>query len=142
MFNVYVQVQRFGITNDYLTDDNVRMSVRQLMALGFAPLLRVRTVFTQIEMNGPIVLQPLFNYFRNEWLTVLSPNMWNVFDAEDHLRSNNHLEGWHAGFNKTVTKHHPNIWRFLEAIINEQAYIDVTIQQINTGQVQCTVKPL
>jgi hypothetical protein len=105
------------------------------MALGFAPLLRVRNVFTQLEAQCPPVVRPLLAYFRTQWLTTVRPFMWNVFNTEHNMRTNNHLEGWHAGFSKSVNQHHPNIWRFICALQKEQATTEVTIQQIAAGQV-------
>lgn len=58
---------------------------------------------------------------------------------EQQLRTNNHLEGWHYGFNRLVTQHHPNVWRLLAALQQEQAVTDVTIQQLAAGQVINTV---
>lgn len=102
------------------------------MALGFAPPLLVRTTFTQIEAQGPVHLQPLYDYFRQQWLTATPPAMWNVYQSA--LRTNNDVEGWHNRFSKAVNKHHPNIWHFITCLITEQAMSEVTLQQIAAGQ--------
>jgi hypothetical protein len=135
---IWRQLQALGLSADYRNDNIVRTSVRQLMALGFSPLLRVRTVFTQLEVQAPPILRALFVYFRDQWLDRVPPRMWNVFNADHNLRSNNHLEGWHSGFNRTISAHHPNIWRLLTALIKEQANTDVLVQQIAAGQVSNT----
>lgn len=132
---VWRQVQSLGLAAHYRNDAAVKASVRQLMALGFAPLPLIRTAFTQIEAQSPACLQPLFTYFRTQWLTAVPPRMWNVHRQDPMYRTNNHLEGWHNGFNNIICQHHPNIWRLLAAMLQEQALTDVNIQQIAAGQV-------
>ncbi len=118
-------------------DDSVRLAVRRLMAVGFAPLNRVRTVFTEIELRSPHRLQPLFQYFRNQWLAPGGLQMWNVHGVD--LGTDNHVEGWHRRFNSVVNKHHPNLWHFMTQLIIEQAASDAIVQQIAAGQqVQAT----
>lgn len=130
---IWRQVQSLGLAGQYRTDAAVKSSVRHLMALGFAPLPLIRTVLMQLEAQAPAILQTLFTYFRTQWLTSVPPPMWNVHNMEQRERTNNHLEGWHNGFNRLLNQHHPNMWRLLAALQQEQAVTDVTIQQIAAG---------
>ena len=49
------------------------------------------------------------------------------------MRTNNHCEGWHTRFNNAVGKHHPNIWLYLRCLQEEQATVDVILQQMAAG---------
>ena len=46
-------------------------------------------------------------------------SIWSRYNI-DGPRTNNHVEGWHSGLNKTMSKPHPNIWKFIEVIKKEQ----------------------
>ena len=131
---IWRQVSTLGFVADFRDphDDSVRLAVRRLMALGFAPFRRVPTAFVEIETRSPPRLQPLFQYFRQQWLISIRPIMWNVYG--ESLRTNNDLEGWHRRFNGLVNKHHPNLWHFTTILLTEQAATDVVIQQIAAGQ--------
>jgi hypothetical protein len=109
---IWRHMQSLGLTALYIGNDAVKAHIRRLMALGFAPLLLVRTAFTQLEVQSPnAALQPLFAYFRQQWLTTVPPKYWNVQNID--IRTNNDCEGWHHRFNMLVNKHHPNIWLYL-----------------------------
>ena len=57
---------------------------------------------------------------------------WNV-SGED-IRTNNDCEGWHVRCNNAINKHHPNIWKFLACLLNEQASVEVVHQQLLAGR--------
>lgn len=137
---IWHQVQTLGLTSQYRNDATVKSSVQQLMGLGFAKLPLICTVFMQLEAQVPAILQTVFSYFCTQWLTAVPPHMWNVHRLDQQHRTNNHLEGWHNGFNRLVTQHHPNIWQLLAALQQEQAGTNITIQQIAAVQVLNTVK--
>ena len=40
-------------------------------------------------------------------------------------RTNNSVEAWHRSYNATVGYHHPNIWRFIDALKREQGLVEV-----------------
>ena len=48
--------------------------------------------------------------------------------------TNNDCEGWHVRFSNALGKHHPNIWKFLEYLPEEQASLEVMHQQIRGGR--------
>lgn len=102
------------------------------MALAFAPLVIVRQTFHLLEMAADPRLQPLFAYFRQEWIITIPPKMWNVYKLQ--LRTNNDLEGWHLRFKSIVSRHGPNLWHLLSCIQQEQAATEVVMLQISAGQ--------
>jgi hypothetical protein len=118
---IYRNVQRLGLVPAYDSQPNVRVQVRQLMALAFLPVAIVRMTFTTLELQASPVLQPLFQYFRHEWLTSIPVALWNVYHED--LRTNNDCEGWHVRFSNAIGRHHPNIWKFLHCLLEEQASV-------------------
>ena len=101
--------------------------------MAFHPLLTISLTFASLEIQADPNLQPLFQYFRHEWLTVVPPAMWNVYG--ECLRTNNGCEGWHLRFNNAVNTHHPNIWRFLQCLLEEQAATELMRQQMISGRI-------
>jgi hypothetical protein len=129
---IWHNVQALGLANRYGSDANIRLQVRQLMALAFAPMAVIRPTIAILEQNSDPALTQLFSYFRDQWLTRVRIQMWNVYKAE--LRTNNDLEGWHNRFSNLVSRHHPNIWDFLRFMIAEHDATYVSIQQTLAGQ--------
>ena len=129
---IYRNVQRLGLVGAYESQPEIRLQVRQLMALAFLPIAIVRLTFSNLEAQSDPLLQPLFQYFRQQWLTAVPTRLWNV-SGED-IRTNNDCEGWHVRFNNAINKHHPNIWKFLACLLNEQASVEVVHQQLLAGR--------
>jgi hypothetical protein len=129
---IYRQVQSLGLVSAYSTQAEVRLQIRQLMALAFLPVSIVRLTFNTLERLIDPILAPLFVYFRQQWLTDVPTVTWNVY-GED-MRTNNHCEGWHNRFNGVLRQHHPNIWLILRCIQEEQATVEVTRQQLAAGK--------
>jgi len=129
---IYRKVQALGLTATYDTDREARMQIRQLMALGFLPLVVVRLTFATLESMAMNILLPLFQYFRQQWLGKVKPVMWNTHNED--LRTNNDCEGWHVRFNNAIRRHHPNIWQLMNCIREEQASVELLQQQIAAGR--------
>lgn len=45
--------------------------------------------------------------------------LWSRYDIQGP-RTNNHVEGWHSGLNKSVANAHPDIYKFIALIKKEQ----------------------
>ncbi|CAG9314716.1 unnamed protein product [Blepharisma stoltei] len=54
---------------------------------------------------------------------------WNHFD-NDGMRTTNNLEGYHHALNKLVGAAHPNIFKFIETIKNEQQIFSKVLANI------------
>ena len=130
---IWRQVQAFGLVRRYNTDDRVRLQVRQLMALAFAPVLLVRNIFNQLRAASRHCLRPLFVYFDNQWVMGMPLSLWNMYRVS--RRTNNNLEGWHLRFSNIVRRHRPNIWQLICALQEEQSSTEVQRQQIAVGQI-------
>ena len=63
---IYRQVQGMGLVQAYTTQPNIRLQIRQLMALAFLPVAIVRVTFGVLEWQSHQILAPLFGYFRRQ----------------------------------------------------------------------------
>lgn len=71
------------LATTYETRPNIRLQVRQIMASAFLPVPVVRLASTTLEYNADLFYQ----YFRNEWLTIVHPSIRNVY--REDTRTNN-----------------------------------------------------
>uniref|UniRef100_A0A2S2P6I0 Uncharacterized protein n=1 Tax=Schizaphis graminum TaxID=13262 RepID=A0A2S2P6I0_SCHGA len=65
-------------------------------------------------------------YLDND-VSLFSRSMWNHYET-DHTRIINHLEGWHAVFNRTILcPPHPNIFILIKELKNQQQNVELDI---------------
>jgi hypothetical protein len=130
---IYRQVQSLGLVQAYDSRPEIRLHIRKLMALAFLPVSSVRLTFATLSFQADPILAPLFQYFRHQWMSAIGPSTWNVYG--ESVRTNNDCEGWHRRFNNAVNTHHPNLWKFLRCLHEEQAAADLLRHQIVAGRV-------
>jgi hypothetical protein len=87
------QLESMHLKTAYENDQptGLRLQVRQLMALPFAPLALVRNTFNIFQATALPQLVPLFQYFDDQWLTSTPLAMWNTHTAT--IRTTNDVEG-------------------------------------------------
>jgi hypothetical protein len=132
---VYRKLAELGLSADYVANDDFRKRVRMMLALAFLPVAQATVEFQNTIVVGcpPVLLQmftPLADYFRNYWIP--RAELWNM--ANVVRRTNNNVEGWNSRFSKLVARHHPDLWRFLTALIKEQQHTKLLIIQLDGGQ--------
>ena len=68
------------------------------------------------------------DYMLKTWIDnpIFDIKLWNHFRNAD-IRVNNNNEGYHSGFNNKCPTPHPNIWKFIE-LIKEEEYLLVQIR--------------
>ena len=61
--------------------------------------------------------------------------IWGVYDRTVNRlpQTNNHIEAWHKRFNLTCGMSNTNIWKFLNALKNEESLICAEYQQLPGG---------
>ena len=67
---------------------------------------------------------------RQRDIPIFPIDIWGVYDRTVNRLplTNNHIEAWHKRFNLTSgMMSHPNIWKFLNALKNEESRIRVDI---------------
>lgn len=55
------------------------------------------------------------------------------FFSYDGPRTNNRLEGWHSRLKRIVKKPHPSIYEIVDVFKREQATVEVSTLQLETG---------
>ena len=137
--NVWRKIQELGLQTDYMNDEQLALRIRMLPALAFAPPFEVQELFPQvIEQLGIPASVELALYFEATYIgrtvpggTQLTPlfpiKMWNHHhDVPQGIpRTTNAVEAWHRAYNATIGCHHPNIWKWINAIRREQGLVEV-----------------
>lgn len=61
--------------------------------------------------------------------------IWNHFDT-DKTRTTNHLEGWHAALNRSISRPKPNIFVLINELKNQQQNfeLDILAQKKGNGK--------
>jgi hypothetical protein len=140
-----------GLQDKYTIDPEFALSIRQLAALAFVPVVDIVKAFddlldsTFFQENEELV-RDLVNYFEDTWIgrptrrgrrsePAFSHSLWNCYDAvlHDLPKTNNAIEGWHRSFSELLGAHHPSIWKFIEGLQKEQSMNELTIEQYISG---------
>ncbi|CAG7828019.1 unnamed protein product [Allacma fusca] len=96
-----------GTCKEYKSNDLFAQNIKTLAALAFLPVKDV----------------------------VFGFESWNFYEVtfNGEARSNNSLEGWHRGFSSRLGGEHPNIWRFIKVLKQEQGLTELKITQLGAG---------
>ncbi|KAK4876652.1 hypothetical protein RN001_009158 [Aquatica leii] len=107
---------------------------------------RVQSEGLQIEFSRYFSpeAQPIMDYFEDIYIgrrgrrqrrpPFFPIQMWNMYQRtlDHHHRTNNHIEGWHRGF-QSVCDNSPNIFKFIESLKKQQTIHSYQINQFITG---------
>jgi len=102
---------------------------------------------TVVDAGYPDRAEPVVNYFEDNFIgrpdrrgthrnPVFPLSLWNVNQRVlDALpRTNNSVEGWHCGFQSSVPRSHPTLWKLLDQLIRENELHRLTVVQLLAGQ--------
>jgi len=67
--SIYRQIQALGLVRNYEANPEIRLQVRQLMALALLPVAIVRMTFHLLQSQTNPVLLGLFEYIERQWMT-------------------------------------------------------------------------
>ena len=141
---IWRKVQKLGLTVRYKTDELVGKIVRRALGLPFLPLHLIEDVWTEaIGLVAPedVQLSQFLDYvtvtFVDELHAVFPKEIWTQSDnlgtdTQRSVRTNNHLESLHGKL-KGIFHKHPNIYRFVELIREEQAAHELTLRLLRAG---------
>ena len=77
------------------------------------------------------------DYFRSTWMTLFSPNDWNISAQINHHmlanRTNNALESYNRHLNNLFTHPHPNIVDFVERLRGDTEHFFENYQDCQRG---------
>ena len=143
---IFRQVQSNVLLTEY-NDNEFSLFIWCLSALAFVPLDDVVNSFDAlIDAGYNDQAQPVVNYFEDNFIgrpdrrgirkqPIFSIASWNVYDRvlESLPRTNNSVEGWHNGFQRSLMCSHPTIWRLIEHLKKE----DGAATAVLNGTVTC-----
>lgn len=132
---IWRRVQHLGMVQLYNGNPAFRMLVRRFSAMALCPLQLLDELWMAIINEQPPGCQLLVDYMEHTWVgdgSLFPRNIWNHFDG-DGIRTNNHLEGWHNGFNHFVGIAHPTIYKLIESLQKEQSKNEGLMLMLNVG---------
>lgn len=143
---IHRKVQEIGLQMEYQNNDITRKWIRRILALPLAPLqtlangagseawLCVLEIAPQ-HLNQDIV-QQLHNYCIHQWIDLIdaqfAPFLWNHWNT-GNIRTTNAVEGWHRIVNSFLRKPHPNFFKFMNILKQQQHKVAVRITQLQNG---------
>lgn len=150
---IFRQIQSFpdvfALYKDVDKPDNSR-HLRTLAAIALVPCRYVGDAYKALAQadfwkDNEENLGDLLDYFEKTWLgrdtrrgyvgPQYEPTVWCQHAAilRGLPRTNNAVEGWHNAFIGRVACNRPNIWRFIEALKEEQSLIELNCTQMDAG---------
>jgi len=132
-------VQDLRLSSPYKTDNEFRIHVQSHMAVAFLPVScvseTVGRLHTEYADNDAVVA--FLQYFRSTWLDgMFTVALWNQYNVDSRMRTNNYVESWHAWFNRVVRGAHPILYIFIAHIKWEEGTVSTTLAQLRHG---CTL---
>ena len=129
-------------------DEDFALRIRFLPSLAFVSPFDVRQYFEAVVEHLPMpASQELILYFERTYIGRRLPGgnhqdpiypieMWNHHHEvlQGIPRTNNAVEAWHRSYNSTVGCYHPNIWRFMKALKQEQGLVELKQAKYIAGE--------
>lgn len=115
---IYRRIQKFNLKNAYVTDKNIYVCVRSLMALAFLPYKKIEKTFIELSSTIPKSLVRLFNWFHDNYIDpsrcLFTPKQWSCHQMNKKRlpRSTNAVESFHRNVNDNLIKR-PTILRLI-----------------------------
>jgi hypothetical protein len=134
------------LKTNYETNVEFAHNVNKIGALAFLPPNDVPQGFDDLYSSVPSQLEPLLDYFEDNYIGRRRPNgratprypieLWNMRERtlQNAMRTNNNAEAWHRRFNSVIDCEHPSLWIFIQSIQKEENYIHCQLVKTNTGQ--------
>jgi hypothetical protein len=143
---IFRKLQQCGLQRENREQD-FNLFIRMLVALAFVPVNDIVDSFeTLLDAHAPDSAQCIIDYFEETFIgrltrrnarrqPVFPLNMWNVSArvTEALPKTNNGVEGWHRGFQSSLSCAHPTFWKFIEHLKKEEALQHFSIVQLMSG---------
>lgn len=142
--NVFRKIQSEGLKPKYEADIEFALLLKMIPAIAFVPEDKVYDSFVTLinTVQFPRETLTVVDYFEKAYIGRPDRNkpplfpikVWNCYKSvtDDLPRTNNHVEGWHRGFNSSLGSH-PNVWKFIEAIKKENSHSVFILNQVLGG---------
>ncbi|CAF1061346.1 unnamed protein product [Adineta steineri] len=136
-----LNLQKLGLMTIYDDDVELRALLRGFMALALLPVQYILDGFSILKQKVSVSqatrqLEPFVSYFEGEWLNTFTPSSWSV--NTNSWRTNNFAEAQNKRFSSRVVQPHPNLWRFIQCLKQEETVISHRMVQTSLGF--CSIK--
>ena len=131
-------VQTCGLVQRYRNDDNFNRLVRRAFALPLVPPASIDDVWLRAMDEEPDPEVERFkDYVTTTWVDNLTARfpyeIWNQYDNIGGIRTTNNLESWHSKMKKELERPHPNVFRFIELLKEEQTRVENELRLLQAG---------
>ncbi|CAF4189714.1 unnamed protein product [Rotaria magnacalcarata] len=132
----YRNIQGLGLMKIYETDNELRHLLRAFMALALLPIDLIREAFKILKKkvassSQANQLTTFVSYFQTEWIDHFKHSMWSVSNST--WRTNNFAESQNKRFFSRVVQLHPNLWRFIQCLKQEESVVSHRMIQTGLG---------
>ncbi|KAE9524466.1 hypothetical protein AGLY_015187 [Aphis glycines] len=111
---------------------------RQVQKVALVPIDEIDECWSIIHAEAPVneKVIKLMDYFVDTYLNsdacMFDRKIWNHFNT-DRTRTTNHLKGWHAALNRSISRPNPNIFVLITEIKNQQQNFELDLQAQKNG---------
>lgn len=150
--NLWRKIQSEGLANEYGSNEEFSIKLRQITALAFLPPSEIPAAFDQVKALSPENTEGVIEYFENNYVhgrvrqtlrnrsvrrasPLFPPEIWSVHDLVELgcPRTQNVVEGWHNRWNNLIGKAHIGVYKIIEEMRKEQKQTDLQVECINRG---------
>jgi hypothetical protein len=136
----------FGFKTLY-EEEHIKMWFKRFVALPLVPTILVTDLYQELRKQRDDFFEEsepeysmsvkFLDYVYNNWINepLFPISMWNHFETKNKPRTNNHVEGYNNALNKLL-KSHPNIYKFIEEIANEESTQHIRFCRLKNGRLQ------
>lgn len=125
----YRHVVSMGYQQDYRTDAQFRSGIRKFIALGHVPQAEKHRYYHLVmaEAAGDQRLSRFAqDYFHPTWMVGgFGLGSWTWYQIP--VRTNNHVEAWHAGLKRFFVTPHLSLYKFLAVLVEEEKKVNVNL---------------
>ncbi|CAF2794018.1 unnamed protein product [Rotaria sp. Silwood2] len=144
--SIHRKMQELGLKTNYEQDPVFAHNVNKIAALAFLDPNDVSQGFDDLYNALPQVLHPLLDYFEDTYVgrrrlqgrskPMFEIDFWNMHQRTTDIlmRTNNSVEAWHRRLSSITQCEHPNLWKFIECLQNEEHFIHCQLIKINSGE--------
>ncbi len=150
--STYRRVQAAGLSDDYGSNRNLSLMIRNLPALAFLNFREIPQAFEELKNIMPAEAQPIVEWFEENYVLgrirnrarngqirrsppLFPPDVWSVYENIElrFPRTQNNVEAWYRRWSTLVGRAHIGLFRIIEEIRKEQNATEIEIERINRG---------